>query len=205
MLRLPSYLQRHPQSGIYYFRIAIPKPLAAQLKQREWKKSLRTRDPQAAKRTARLLSLQAEYLFDQLLRTPMPKKSEPTLSLVIDAFTKHPDGRVEMQGVELNPDKAAPIRGPESPRGESPRSYDDTSPTCTFSNSSSTSRTYRYTAGMSRNCPPGTEALRANDSTPDAMTETSRSHACRVASARRTVSRWSAISASDTPCCQVIS
>ena len=106
MLRLPSYLQRHPGSGIYYFRIAIPKSVASQLKQREWKRSLRTRDPQVAKRTARLLSLQAEFVFAQLERMPMSKKVQPTLGLAIKALTKHPDGRVEVRGLEMDPDKA---------------------------------------------------------------------------------------------------
>jgi hypothetical protein len=31
MLRLPSYLQRHPRSGIFYFRIAIPQALITHL------------------------------------------------------------------------------------------------------------------------------------------------------------------------------
>jgi hypothetical protein len=91
MLRLPAYLQRHPHSGIFYFRIAIPKTLVPQLNQREWKRSLRTRDPQVAKRTARLLSLQAEYVFAQLERVPMSKKIRPQMGLAIQTLFKHPD------------------------------------------------------------------------------------------------------------------
>ncbi len=73
MIRLPSYLHQHP-SGIYYFRIAIPQALKAVLKQREWKKSLRTRDPEQAKRSARVLALQVDYLLRKLEGDCMAKK-----------------------------------------------------------------------------------------------------------------------------------
>jgi len=59
------YLFRHPDSGIYYFRIAIPKALRTRLKQREWKKSLKTRDPREAQRTARRVTVQVDYLFSE--------------------------------------------------------------------------------------------------------------------------------------------
>lgn len=36
----------------------------------------------------------------------MPKSSKPEIGLTFMADTKHPDGTVEMQGVELDPDKA---------------------------------------------------------------------------------------------------
>ena len=36
----------------------------------------------------------------------MSKKVQPTLGLAIKALTKHPDGRVEVRGLEMDPDKA---------------------------------------------------------------------------------------------------
>ena len=60
-----AYRQRHP-SGIYYFRIAIPQGLKSLLRQRELKQSLRTRDPVIAQRTAQVLALEAEHLFNRI-------------------------------------------------------------------------------------------------------------------------------------------
>ena len=109
------YLFRHPDSGIYYFRIAIPKALKARLKQREWKKSLKTRDPREAQRTARRVTVQVESLFSELNKRAirptgyyMPRNQDdmPRFDLTILGLKKHPDGSLEADRVELAPDKA---------------------------------------------------------------------------------------------------
>ena len=99
-----QHLHKHPVSGIYYFRIAIPKALKQKVKQREWKKSLKTRDPIEAKRTARLVTLQVEYLFNEIAQgNRMPKKPdiEYRQELIGHGFKRHPDGTVEMEKVAI--------------------------------------------------------------------------------------------------------
>jgi len=112
---MTPYLFMHPDSGIYYFRIAIPKALKVRLNQREWKKSLKTRDPVEAKRTARLVTVQVEYLFNELnkrVHRPtgyyMPRNPDDMtrFDLTILGFKKRPDGSVEAEHVELDPDRA---------------------------------------------------------------------------------------------------
>ena len=105
MTRSTAYLQRHP-SGIYYFRIAIPQALKSLLSQRELKTSLRTRDPVIAQRTAQVLALEAEHLFNRIENHCMPKDPKIEIGLTIGRFYKQPDGTIEMEGVELDPDKA---------------------------------------------------------------------------------------------------
>ena len=108
------HLFKHPNSGIYYFRIAIPKALRKRLKQREWKKSLKTREPREAQRTARRVTVQVEYLFSELNKHAirptgyyMPRNQDDMagFDLFIARLMKHPDGSLEAEGLELDPDK----------------------------------------------------------------------------------------------------
>lgn len=105
MLRLPSYLQKHP-SGIFYFRMAIPDAFKPILQRREWKVSLKTRDPKQAKQAARFLALHAESLLRQLDVNAMGKKQAPTFKLIIAELIRQTDGTVKAKGVQMDPDKA---------------------------------------------------------------------------------------------------
>jgi len=64
MSKMSSYLQLTPH-GIYYFRIAIPKPLRLYFGRRELKKTLRTSNSKKAIYHAMTLSLEANTLFEK--------------------------------------------------------------------------------------------------------------------------------------------
>jgi hypothetical protein len=59
-----------------------------------------------AQRTAQVLALEAEHLFNRIEHHYMPKDPKIEIGLTFAKFSKHPDGTIEMEGVELDPDKA---------------------------------------------------------------------------------------------------
>ena len=63
MLKLPSYLQQN-KYGIFYFRMKIQKRHTIYLPYREFKRSLRTRDPKVAISLARRFLLKLELIFN---------------------------------------------------------------------------------------------------------------------------------------------
>ena len=63
MLKLPSYLQQN-KYGFFYFRMKIPKRHTIYLPYREFKRSLRTRDPKVAISLARRFLIKLEITFN---------------------------------------------------------------------------------------------------------------------------------------------
>ena len=57
---------KHPESGIYYFRRAVPKELCKKMKKTEVKSSLRTREPSEAKRLFSIKQKECEDLFESV-------------------------------------------------------------------------------------------------------------------------------------------
>ena len=58
-----TYLWRHPRSGVYYFRRAVPDDLRRVIGKTMIKKSLGTKDVTAAKRKVPPLTIQADAQF----------------------------------------------------------------------------------------------------------------------------------------------
>lgn len=74
MFRISAHLQRHPSSGIFYFRIAIPNHLRDTLGKREIKKSLGTGCRAEAVVEASRLYVQTHDLFEKTKRRMAPKQ-----------------------------------------------------------------------------------------------------------------------------------
>ena len=66
-MRLAHHLQRHP-SGVWHFRMTVPRDLRALLGLRYIKKSLRTRDPMRARLGAYTLSAHYAQIFARIRR-----------------------------------------------------------------------------------------------------------------------------------------
>lgn len=58
-MALMTYVRKHPKTGFYEFRRAVPKPLVARIGKREIRRSLGTRDITEAKRLAHPILLAA--------------------------------------------------------------------------------------------------------------------------------------------------
>ena len=70
----PYYLQLKSH-GVYYFRIAIPKPLRLYFGKREFKKTLRTSNRKKAISRAMALSIEANELFERAYFMDIPDTS----------------------------------------------------------------------------------------------------------------------------------
>ena len=80
MFRIFAHLQRHPSSGIFYFRIAIPAHLRDTLGKREIKKTLGTGLRAEAILKAQRLYLETQNLFQRMEKkrmAPAPKQPKP--------------------------------------------------------------------------------------------------------------------------------
>ena len=61
-----TLLSRHPKTGTYYYRRAVPLELREAIgKGREWKETLRTKDVREAKRFASEVNVRVEDAFDR--------------------------------------------------------------------------------------------------------------------------------------------
>ena len=67
---------------------------------------LRNRCSTSPEYAAQVLALEAEHLFNRIEHHYMPKNPKIEIGLTFAKFSKHPDGTIEMEGVELDPDKA---------------------------------------------------------------------------------------------------
>ena len=79
MSRISSHLQRHPKSGIYYFRLAVPERLRSAICKREIKRSLRTGLRSEVTLAAMHCFVQAQELFKRVggeTRTEKHRKVE---------------------------------------------------------------------------------------------------------------------------------
>jgi hypothetical protein len=74
MFRIFAHLQRHPSSGIFYFRIAIPAHLRDTLGKREIKKTLGTGLRAEAILKAQRLYLETQNLFQRMEKRRMSSK-----------------------------------------------------------------------------------------------------------------------------------
>lgn len=61
----PSYLRRHPRTGIYWFRRAVPPSLRPSIGQCEIVRTLKTRDHREARRLALVQALEVEDMLAQ--------------------------------------------------------------------------------------------------------------------------------------------
>lgn len=68
MSALPTYLQKNA-FGYYHFRRIFPKAIPGQLGRREFKRSLKTKDPRKATLLAHMLKLRVDPLFNLISRT----------------------------------------------------------------------------------------------------------------------------------------
>lgn len=79
----PSYLRRHPRTGIYWFRRAIPPSLRPSIGRCEIVRSLKTRDHREARRLALMQALEVEDMLAQaegrpvLLNAPASPSAAP--------------------------------------------------------------------------------------------------------------------------------
>lgn len=58
-----TYVRKHPKSGVYEFRRAVPEPLIGRIGKRAIRRSLGTRDFTEAKRLAHPIASEVERLF----------------------------------------------------------------------------------------------------------------------------------------------
>ena len=79
----PSYLRRHPRTGIYWFRRAVPPSLRPSIGRCEIVRSLKTRDHREARRLALMQALEVEDMLAQaegcpvLLNAPASPSAAP--------------------------------------------------------------------------------------------------------------------------------
>ncbi len=104
MLRTPSYLDKN-QFGIFYFRRKIPQDLRPHFETTIIKKSLRTGNRQEALRYARILTVQTEEQFEGLRGNQVAERKYNRMDLHVKRVVRHPDGRVEIEGLETDPEK----------------------------------------------------------------------------------------------------
>ncbi|WP_028319278.1 site-specific integrase [Desulfobulbus elongatus] len=102
MFRAFAHLQRHPSSGIFYFRIAIPAHLRDTLGRREVKRSLGTGLRSEATVVAHRLYAETMELFTRLEKkrmAPAPKQPKPVpaadILAALDSMPVSPDGSLQ--------------------------------------------------------------------------------------------------------------
>ena len=85
-----TYLWRHPHTGVYYFRRAVPNPLRIALGKTMVKKSLGTKNVAEAKRRAHPLAVQTEAEFEAARKhQAAPIRTELTdreMAFLVDAY-----------------------------------------------------------------------------------------------------------------------
>lgn len=72
---------KHPKTGVYYFRRAVPEDLRAILGKREEKRSLGTKDPREAKRLHGEIALEVERRWAALRAQPEPLSQRQVVAL----------------------------------------------------------------------------------------------------------------------------
>lgn len=99
MFRISAHLQRHPSSGIFYFRIAIPTRLRDTLGKREIKKSLGTGVRAEAIVEAQRLYVKTHDLFRRTEKRMAPQKSKSSpandLLSILNNMPVSPDGSIQ--------------------------------------------------------------------------------------------------------------
>ena len=105
MVKIPSYLQKTP-FGVFHFRIAIPVALRPYFGKREFKRSLETSDRREAIIRSRLVYFQVGEFFQRAKKgEPMDKIVGHPVHLTVKGFKKNPDGSVEFDSLEMDPNK----------------------------------------------------------------------------------------------------
>lgn len=79
----------HPQTGVFYFRKAVPEKLRPLLKKREEKVSLRTRDPELAKRLHARKSVEIDDLWARLGAGPASITRKTLIALAGAFYRSH--------------------------------------------------------------------------------------------------------------------
>jgi integrase len=106
MFRTPSYLQK-TRTGIYHFRIRVPKDLHQHFLSTILTKSLGTGCRQEALKYARVFAIQVEGQFDSLRGKQMAETKYNKMDLFVKRMVQHPDGRIEVEGIQTDPDKSS--------------------------------------------------------------------------------------------------
>ncbi len=106
-MHVPSYLLKN-SFGIYHLRLAVPKKLRYLFGRREIKKSLQTRSYREALRKAWKLATFYLESFEKMAKTNDYEKlvNNPLNSKLKVNIVRHPDGNIEFQNLEMDPDKA---------------------------------------------------------------------------------------------------
>jgi integrase len=102
-MHTPSYLLKN-SFGIYHLRLAVPKRLRVLFGKREIKQSLGTGNHREALRKARKLAAFYQDRFEQMGKYD-DYANDPTLERIRVSIVKFPDGRIEFQNLEMDPDK----------------------------------------------------------------------------------------------------
>jgi hypothetical protein len=76
-----TYLQKHPKTGVYYFRRAVPPELRQAVGKSEWKRSLKTKDVAEAKRRVHEVGITVERVFQQARSGEATAPAEASLTL----------------------------------------------------------------------------------------------------------------------------
>ncbi len=77
MFRIPAYLHRHPDSGIFYFRLTVPQHLRHIVGKREVKRSLRTGLRTVATPLAQQLYLDTRRIFFEAEQRMVKRRANP--------------------------------------------------------------------------------------------------------------------------------
>jgi integrase len=102
-MALMSYVSRHPKTGIYRFRRAVPPPLRAVLGRREIVESLGTKDPDQARRLGLAAATRVQALIDAASGTegPGPRPPSPDAEAAIQAPAPPPLTLAEAEGIAI--------------------------------------------------------------------------------------------------------
>ncbi len=77
MFRIPAYLHRHPDSGIFYFRLTVPQYLRHIVGKREVKRSLRTGMRSVAIHLAQQMHLDTRRIFFEAEQCMVKHRGNP--------------------------------------------------------------------------------------------------------------------------------
>ncbi len=103
-MHTPSYLLKN-SFGIYHLRLAVPKRFRVLFEKREIKQSLGTGNHREALRKARKLAAFYQDRFEQMGKYD-DYANDPSLERIRVSIVKFPDGRIEIQNLEMDPGKA---------------------------------------------------------------------------------------------------
>jgi Domain of unknown function (DUF6538) len=98
----PTYLFRR-RNGIYYFRTRIPSDLQPHFARSEISRSLKTRDPSAAIRLARMYIVQLQTAFDSIRDIHMRQRTELTELITISRTVQKGD-KTETTEIKIDRD-----------------------------------------------------------------------------------------------------